>query len=197
VTGVVGGDNVAAIAIDPSNNTSEFSPVLAVGGTPPPPPPPPPPPGNLLLNSGFENDANGDTHPDSWTIDPASAAATFTRSNAQVHGGSYAGQFAATTNVNVIAKQGVTVTAGKTYTVSGYVLVPATSDTFSLRVQVQWRGNGATISTPTVATISAATGGWVPINATVTAPSGATSAWLMLNASSLGNTIYVDDFAFG
>ena len=89
------------------------------------------------------------------------------------------------------------MTAGKTYTVSGFVLVPPTSDAFSLRVQVQWRGNGATLSTPTVATVSAQTGGWVPINATVTAPSGATSAWLLLNVSSLGNTFYVDDFTFG
>jgi hypothetical protein len=37
----------------------------------------------------------------------------------------------------------------------------------------------------------------VPINGTVTAPAGATSAFLMLNVSSLGNTIYVDDFSFG
>jgi hypothetical protein len=96
-----------------------------------------------------------------------------------------------------ILKQGAAVTAGNTYTISGYVLVPPTSDTFSLRIQVQWRGNGATLSTPTVATVSAPTGGWVPINATATAPSGATSAWLMLNASSLGNTIFVDDFTFG
>ena len=92
VSGVVGGDNVAAIAIDPSKNTSEFSPVISVGGTPPPPPPPPPPPGNLLLNSGFEVDANGDTRPDSWTIDPSSAAAVFSRSAEQVHGGSYSGR---------------------------------------------------------------------------------------------------------
>jgi hypothetical protein len=195
VSGVVGGDNVAAIAIDPSKNTSEFSTVIVVGGTPPPPPPPPS--GNLLLNSGFELDSNGDTRPDSWTIDPSTAAAMFSRSADQVHGGSYSGRFAATTNGNVIVKQGTSVTAGKTYTVGGFVFVPPTSDTFSLRVQVQWRGNGATLSTPTVATVSAQTGGWVPINATVTAPSGATSAWLMLNVSSLGNTFYVDDFTFG
>ena len=196
ISGVVGGDNVAGIAIDPSNNTSEFSPVIGVGGAPPPPPPPPPP-GNLLLNSGFETDANGDTRPDSWTIDPASAGTTFTRSAEQHHAGSYSGRFAATTNVNVIAKQGAAVTAGTTYTISGFVLVPPTSDTFSLRVQVQWRGNGATLSTPTLATISTATGGWTPINVTATAPSGATSAWLLLNVSSLGNTIFVDDFTFG
>ena len=196
VSGVVGGDYVAAIAIDPSNNTSEFSPVLSVGGTAPPPPPPPPST-NLLLNSGFELDSNGDTRPDSWTIDPSTAASVFTRSAAQVHGGSYSGRFSATTNVNVIVKQGVTVTAGNTYTIAGFVLVPPTSDTFSLRVQVQWRGGGATISTPTIATVSAPTGGWVPINVATTAPSGATSAWLMLNVSSLGNTIHVDDFSFG
>jgi hypothetical protein len=190
ITGVVGGDNVAAIAIDPSNNTSEFSPVITVGGTPPPPPPPPP--SNLLVNSGFELDSNGDTRPDTWTSD-----ATFIRSNAQVHGGSYSGRFSATTNVNVIVKQGMTVTAGRTYTVGGFVFVPATSDTFSLKVQVQWRGGGVTLSTPTVATVSTQTAGWVPIKGTVTAPSGATSAWLMLNVSSLGTTIYVDDFSFG
>jgi parallel beta-helix repeat protein len=198
ISGVVGGDYVAAIAIDQSNNTSEFSPVLSVGGTAPPPPPPPPPPStNLLLNGGFELDSNGDTRPDSWTIDPSTAASVFTRSAEQVHGGSYSGRFSATTNVNVIVKQGITVTAGNSYTIAGFVLVPPTSDTFSLRVQVQWRGGGVTISTPTVATVSAQTGGWVPINVAATAPSGATSAWLMLNVSSLGNTIHVDDFSFG
>ena len=189
ISGVVGGDNVAAIAIDPTHNTSEFSTVISVGGTPPPPPPPPT---NLLRNGGFELDANADTRPDTWTTD-----ATFTRSSAQAHAGSFSGQFAATTNVNVIVKQGVTVTAGQTYSVSGFVLVPPTSDTFSLRVQVQWRGGGATVSTSTVGTVSAQTAGWVPINGTVTAPAGATSAFLMLNVSSLGNTIYVDDFSFG
>jgi hypothetical protein len=100
VSGLVGGDNVAAIAIDPSHNTSEFSTVITVGGTPPPPPPPPT---NLLRNGGFELDANADTRPDTWTTD-----ATFIRSNAEVHGGSFSGRFSATTNVNVIVKQGVT-----------------------------------------------------------------------------------------
>jgi hypothetical protein len=99
--------------------------------------------------------------------------------------------------VNVIVKQSVTVTAGKAYTVSGFVLVPATSDTFSLRVQVQWRGGGAALSTATVGTVSAQTAGWVPVNGRATAPAGATSAFFMLNVSSLGNTIYVDDFSFG
>jgi hypothetical protein len=145
-----------------------------------------------LANGGFELDSNADTRPDSWTTDP-----TFTRSNAQVHGGSFSGRFTATTNVNVIVKQGVAVTAGKAYTVSGFVNVPATSDTFSLRVQVQWRGGGTTLSTSTVGTVAAQTAGWVPINGTVTAPAGATSAFLLLNVSSLGNTIYVDDFSFG
>jgi hypothetical protein len=145
-----------------------------------------------LRNGGFETDSNADTRPDTWTTD-----ATFTRSSAQVHGGSFSGQFTATTNVNVIVKQSVTVTAGNAYAVSGFVNVPATSDTFSLKVQVQWRGGGATLSTSTVSTISAATSGWASINATLTAPAGATSAFLMLNASSLGNTIYVDDFSFG
>jgi hypothetical protein len=45
--------------------------------------------------------------------------------------------------------------------------------------------------------VSAQTAGWVPVNGTVTAPAGATSAFFMLNVSSLGNTIYVDDFSFG
>jgi hypothetical protein len=190
ISGVVGGDFVAAIAIDPSKNTSEFSPVIGIGGTPPPPPPPPP--SNLLANGGFELDGNADTRPDSWSADP-----TFARSNAQLHGGSFSGRFAATTNVNVIVKQGATVTAGKAYSVSGFVFVPATSDTFSLRVQVQWRGGGAALATATVGTVSAQTAGWVPVNGTVTAPAGATSSFFMLNVSSLGNIIYVDDFSFG
>ncbi len=150
--------------------------------------------GNLLANPGFELDANGDGAPDTWT-----AWVNFTRSNAVVHGGSFAGRFQATDNSSGKTDQRVNnLTAGTTYQVSGWVNIPATADAFTLKLQVRWVNTANnTISTDTVKTYSAATSGWNQASAALVAPAGTVKADMKLVVSSLNATIYVDDLSFG
>jgi hypothetical protein len=162
----------------------EFEP----GGTPPPPPPP----GQKMTNLGFELDANGDTRPDAWTIDPA-----FTRSSAVVHGGTFAGRHASTSNTGYNVYQLVNgITAGSTYAFSGWINIPTTTDSFTLEIQMKWRGAGGAISTATIVTRKTSTAGaWVQVNANALAPAGATSVRVTMKLKSLNATIYVDDFS--
>jgi hypothetical protein len=154
---------------------------------------PPPPPGNRLLNPSFELDANADGRPDSW-----SSNASFTRSNAAVQTGSYAGQHQSSSGAGYTISQSVTqVSAGQSYQVGGWVNIPPTSDAFSYKLQARWlNSSNSTISTSTVATYSAATNGWLAANATLVAPAGTASAQVRMVISSLSATIYVDDLLF-
>src|SRR5213593_2232123 len=94
----------------------------------------PPPPSNLLLNPGFELDANGDGQPDSW-----STSSKFTRSNAMVHSGSFAGKFLLTDNSSSTVNQTVNnLTAGTTYSFSGWVNIPPTIGLSTFRLRVRW-----------------------------------------------------------
>jgi hypothetical protein len=154
-----------------------------------------PPPSNLLANPGFELDANGDTKPDSWSQNNK-----FTRSSAGPHGGSYAGKFRATDNSDLTIAQTITgLTAGTTYKVAGWVNIPAQNDaSFTFKLQVSWRNaSNTTISTKTIKSYIAATGGWNQATASLVAPAGTTNAQVQLVASSLNGTIYVDDISFG
>jgi hypothetical protein len=162
----------------------EFAP----GGTPPPPSPP----GQKMTNLGFELDANGDTRPDAWTIDPS-----FTRSSAVVHGGTFAGRHASTANVAYNVYQQVNgITAGSTYAFSGWINIPTTADAFTFQIQLKWRGASGAISTTTIVTRTTSTAGaWVQMNANAQAPAGATSVRVTMKLKSLNATIYVDDFS--
>jgi len=147
--------------------------------------------GNLMANPGFELDANGDTRPDNWTTNNA-----FTRSSAVIHGGSFAGRHQSTGNVGYNVYQVVTgITAGTPYTFDGWLNIPATSDAFTFKIQLKWRGAGGAISTSTIFTRTTATSGWLQMNANTTAPAGATSVRVTMKLSSLNATIYVDDFS--
>jgi hypothetical protein len=165
----------------------EFEP----GGTPPPPPPPPPP-GEKMTNVGFELDANGDTRPDDWTVNAA-----FTRSSDVVHGGSFAGRHASTSNNKYAVDQQVDgITAGVTYAFSGWINIPATSDRFNIEIQLKWRGAGGSISNETLLERTTSTNGaWVQMNADAVAPAGATNVRVTMKLRSLNATIYVDDFS--
>ncbi len=149
---------------------------------------------NLLANPGFELDANSDGRPDNWT-----SQSRFTRSNATVLSGSFAGQHFSLNEANYTIAQTVNdIVAGRSYAFRGWVNIPATSDTFTFRLQVRWRDiSSSIIGTNTFATYSAATSGWSEASGRLNAPAGATSADILMVASSLRATIYVDDFAFG
>jgi hypothetical protein len=147
----------------------------------------------LLLNPGFELDANTDTRPDSWTT-----WSGFTRSNAVVHSGSFAGRFRAADNSGGTVRQRMrNLTAETAYNLAGWVNIPATTDAFSLKLQVRWLNSASsTISTTTVRTYSAPTNGWTEATAALVAPAEATMADVRLVVSSLNAKIYVDDFSF-
>ena len=147
----------------------------------------------LLKNAGFETDANADGRPDSWT-----SSARFTRSTTLQQSGTYSGRHSATDNTgHRIAQVVPSLTAGRAYRLLGSVNIPATSDAFSYSVQIGWRDStGATISTTTLRTFTAATAGWTSVSGTRTAPAGTTSASVALVAGNLNAKIYVDSFHF-
>jgi hypothetical protein len=160
---------------------------------PSPYPEEPAPSGNLLANPGFEEDANGDSRPDSWSTNQR-----FTRSSEVVSAGSYAGKHAATDNGSYNIGQRVTVTPKNRYTVLGQVNIPATTDSFSFQVRIIWRdANGNILKNQTLRTYTTATNGWDQVSVSQRlVPTGAVTAEIRLVASSLNATIYVDDFEF-
>jgi hypothetical protein len=148
---------------------------------------------NLLVNWGFEVDANNDGKPDTWSTNNK-----FTRANSLVFSGSYAGKFFASDNTGVTIRQAVkNLTAGTPYSFSGRVNIPASSDAFTLKLQIKWRNaSNNVISTSTIKTYTASTNGWNQATANLTAPAGTTNALVVMVVSSLNRTIYVDEFIF-
>ena len=148
---------------------------------------------NLLLNSGFELDANSDGKPDTWTTN-----GRFTRSAEVVLSGSYAGKHYATDNSSYNILQTVNaLTAGTTYQFSGWVNIPPTSDVFSFKLDLQWlNSGGAIISTTIIKNYTTSTNGWDPATTSLAAPAGTTSAKVRMVVGSLNATIYVDQFLF-
>lgn len=177
---------------DPDETDGRMS-EIALGDSPPPTPTPDPS-SNLLANAGFELDANGNNLPDDWTQNNF-----FTRTNQDKHSGSHAGKHSAVTNPNYNIEQTVNnLSAGTSYIYSGWVNIPATSDTFSLKLQVRWKNaSGGTISTSTIKTFSKATNGWTFANGALVAPAGTVKAQIRMRVTSLDATLYVDDLFFG
>ena len=153
---------------------------------------PPPPAGNLLANGGFEL-ADSSNRPTSWKANDG-----FTRSNAiPAQEGSFVGRHFSTANNGWNVWQQVSVTAGETYSFTGLVNIPTTSDSFKFQVKVQWRGSSNTVVVVKKFTDDTA-GAWQTVTgASLVAPAGATSARVQMVPASLNGTIYVDDFAFG
>ncbi len=153
-----------------------------------------PPGGNLLVNPGFELDANGDGAPDSWNT-----WNKFTRSNAAVHSGAFAGRIAATDDSGGRTSQRVlNLKAGMTYNLSGWVNIPTTTDKFTFSVQVRWMDAAKnTITVSTVKAYKTATAGWDQAAGSLVAPAATVMADIRLTVTNLNATIYVDDFSFG
>lgn len=158
-----------------------------------PAPEPDPEPSAMLANGSFELDANNDGRPDDWTPN-----SKFTRTSAEAIDGSYAGMLAATDDSSAsIGQRIANVTSGAAYSFEGRVNIPATGDSFRLRLLVRWRdASNRVISTTTVRSYSAGTSGWDAAQASLVAPAGATQAEVVMVANSLNTTIYVDGFLF-
>jgi Lysyl oxidase len=154
---------------------------------------------NLLRNRSFDVDANGDSRPDNWGSRRAQNG-KFTQSSEAVYAGSYAGRHYATDNSGyTIAQTAYNITQGTTYTFSGYINIPGTSDAFTFQLQVRWLNvSNTTISTQSLATYTDDTNGaWEQMTAVLVAPTGAHGAQVRMQVQSLHAAIYVDDFAFG
>ncbi len=150
-------------------------------------------PSNLLLNPGFELDADNNNRPDNWSSSPK-----FTRSNEQVHSGNFAGkQFDAANSDFTINQTVPNISAGATYHLSAWVNIPNTSDAFNLKIQVRWQNaGGSNLHTDTIKSYSGATNGWDLASGTVVAPPGASTALVRLNVTDLNATVFLDDIGF-
>jgi hypothetical protein len=149
---------------------------------------------NLLQNSGFEDDTDGDSVPDNWTT-----SGQFTRDNTLVYSGGYSGMQEADSRSSYTVSQTVAgLAAGKTYTFSGYVqIVPAVRSIFTVSLQVEWAdSSGTTISTSTIKTYTQRLIRWDLATQSLVAPAGAAKAQIQMAVSGLSGAIFVDDFAF-
>src|SRR5438552_3279074 len=135
-----------------------------------------PPPGNLLLNPGFELDVDNNSSPDGWTT-----SARFLRSNEVVHSGSFAGKHLEAGAGRTIAQTIPNLTAGRTYSVSGWVNIPLTTTIYQYKLRVTWLdASGTVISSSTFKTYTAPTVGWDNAVANLVAPAGTTQAQIQL-----------------
>jgi len=151
-----------------------------------------PPTGNLLLNPGFELDANNDGKPDSWT-----ASVRFLRSNEVVHGGSFAGKHIEANTGRTIAQTIPNLTAGRTYSVSSWVNIPSTTTIYQYKLRVTWlNASGTVISSSTFKTYTAPTVGWDNAVANLVAPAGTSQAQMQLITDNINGVVYVDDLVF-
>ena len=148
---------------------------------------------NLLTNGSFETDAApANSIPDGWGTNAA-----FTRStDVSPSDGTFTGRHRLTTNSGYSIYQQVAVTAGTTYTISGLINGPDTSDTYSLKIKLQWRpASGSAIRTDVVTTQKNDTNGqWLPFSASIVAPPGATAVRVIMTTANLNASVYVDGF---
>ena len=143
----------------------------------------------LLVNGGFEADANADRMPDAWT-----ANTSFTRSNAVVRGGSFAGRWQSAANGDGTSHQDVTVTGGLVYNFTGWVNIPPTTDQFAFTIAVGWRTPSGPISDVTVVRHLDDTGAsWRQASASLIAPPNATVGRVQMTVTSLNADVYVDN----
>lgn len=151
---------------------------------------------NLLTNPGFELDLNGDLRPDDWTSN-----SIVTRSQEQVHRGSYAMQHRVDLDSSYTIEQSVAhIQPGSPYAFSAWANVPPITDEngFTLTLAVAWRdGTGAITGTSTLLPITQTTQGWAVQEGVVTAPLGAATANVQMAVRNFQGTFYVDDLYFG
>jgi hypothetical protein len=157
-----------------------------------------PPVANLLKNPGFELDSDMDGYLDNWTKNDNFSY--WNEEQGEVRNGIYSGRHQADADASYTIAQTVAgIVAGQKYSLAGWVNIPGNGDTFSFKVQVQWRNaSNAVISTQVIETYTSSTGGWdEAASNNLVAPTGATNAQIQMVAASLKGPVYVDDFIFG
>ena len=89
--------------------------------------------------------------------------------------------------------------AGTSYTFSGWVNIPATTDELTFQLEVEWRdAKNKTLGTSPLRSFSSGTDGWTEARASLVAPAETTNAQVRMVVKSPKETIniYTDDFAF-
>ena len=179
----------------PLTPTNTPSPTIAPSATPSPTntptPSPTPAAANLIVNGGFELDANNNGVLDNWTDN-----SRFKRSSTLKLQGQYSGLHNSSSNASYNINQTITgIVGNRNYTFSGWTNIPATSDSFSYRIQLIWKtSSGSTIRTDTLKTYSSPTSGWSQTLSTKTSPTNARSVIVRMDASSLRAMVYTDEF---
>jgi hypothetical protein len=152
-------------------------------------------PRNLLVNGGFELDANGDSRPDGWTSDPR-----FTRA-ARPFRGSYSGRLTGSGDYWITQKVSG-LRPDRLYRFSGRVFVPATTDSFEVKlfeVQRDASGQRSGMLGP-FAIVSGPTGGWKTATwgGAISPAEGSATATLQLRAFGLDTArVFIDDVVYG
>jgi hypothetical protein len=153
-----------------------------------------PPTSNSVTNGGFETPGSP---PAGWSVVTSAGTPAVTQTSADRRSGSASMQLAAPDDASFIVSQKVAV-AGGPRTLEGWIKIPATTDAFTVRIEVQWLDAGSgVLRTDLGRTYTRSTGGWDQTMITKNPPAGATSAVIRINITSLKATLYADDFAFG
>jgi hypothetical protein len=158
--------------------------------------------GNLLRNSGFEQDANGDGQPDFWRPRPS-----FTRSSTMSYSGQYSARHYADGSTAYVVSQRVNnLTSGASYRVSCWVKSlpandPPSTNSATFTFEVRWRdADGNSTVTNRIARLTDETGGqWVELSQILVAPPDTAAADVRQKLGTLGYgiAVYVDKCYFG
>lgn len=172
--------------------TKTPTPIPLPTATPLPTSTPPPASIELLLNPGFENDSNNNGKPDNWSTNNR-----FTKNNTLFHSGASSGLHFSSSNSGYNIDQTIlNIVGNASYNFSAWTNIPATSDTFTYKIQLRWRNSGGSIiRTDTIKTYTSQTSGWNNALATKTAPANSKSVLVRMALTSLKGPIYVDDFS--
>ncbi|MDP8956431.1 MAG: DUF11 domain-containing protein [Actinomycetota bacterium] len=148
-------------------------------------------PVNVIRNSGFELDANGNGRPDRWTND-----SRFTRQKSAAFSGTFGGRHQASDDSTYTVHQTVPVIPLMTYDFAGWVNIPDTTDDFEFSIQIEWRNRANRLIRLEDAEFYAGpTSGWERVSLEeLDTPRGAVKARIRMVVESLNGTIEVDNF---
>jgi hypothetical protein len=158
-----------------------------------------PPVTNMLKNSSFEEyvwDANYDPRPTNWT---QNANFQYDYYDEEGRFRTHSGIHTSTANANYTVGQQVGgIVAGQRYRFNGWVSIPHTTDTFSFKLEIQWRNSSnAVVGTTPIKTYTSRTFDWDQAVSSAVAPAGAVKADVRMVVGSLNALVRVDDFTFG
>lgn len=147
----------------------------------------------LLSNSGFEIDTDGNGIPDNWNVD-SWLASNVSRNGSNSYEGSYSLQLASLKGPTLSIKQDVPAQGGSTYLLSAWVNVLESNGPFNIALQAvplnRW---GGTMTAQTMnPVITTKTANWVLVTGAFTLPDSASQVRVQIVATSLTATVLVD-----